>query len=491
MELTSLLNSISSVKVVGEVQRKDVTGIYYDSRRLIKNSIFVAIKGYSTDGHKYILDAVNSSVAGVIMEDDLAAPDEIFVHSGVVKILVKNSRIALAEASNAFYKQPTERIKLFGVTGTNGKTTTTYFLKTILEMNKHKTGLIGTISNFIGEREIKSNLTTPESSDLNNLFLTMIEEECDSAVMEVSSHSLALNRVYKLNFCCGIFTNITSDHLDFHHSFEEYLNAKKMLFDSLNKKAIAIVNCDDKHYTDISVDTMAKVITFGQSEKADFLIQNISLDLNGTSYELVYLNNRYLVSTKLIGEFNAYNSAGAIAAAVSIGIDPIIAVEGVKNTRQVPGRFEIIDGKSKKVIVDYSHTADSLEKALINLRRITGSGQKIYTVFGCGGDRDKQKRPVMGRIASTLSDKAIVTNDNPRTEGEMQIIKDIVSGISKENYEVIPDREDAIKTAIEKSEPGSVILIAGKGHEDYQVLGQERIHFSDKEIAKKYLKNFS
>ncbi|HPI37648.1 MAG TPA: UDP-N-acetylmuramoyl-L-alanyl-D-glutamate--2,6-diaminopimelate ligase [Ignavibacteriaceae bacterium] len=490
MELTNLLNSISSVKVVGEVQRKDVTGIFYDSRSIIKNSIFVAVKGFSTDGHRFILDAINKAVAAVIMEDDNAVPDEIFIHSGVAKIVVKESRKALAEVSHAFYKKPSEKIKLFGVTGTNGKTTTTYFLKTILELNGHKSGLIGTISNFIGDREIKSSLTTPESSDLNNLFLTMIEEGCDSAVMEVSSHSLSLNRVYKLNFCCGVFTNITSDHLDFHNSFEEYLKAKKVLFDSLDEKATAIINCDDEHHKEICTDTKAKILTYGKSETADFKIQNIEFDLSGTRYELIYLNRKYAVSTLLAGEFNAYNSAGAIAAAVSIGIDPLTAVEGVSKTIQVPGRFEVVSGKSKKVIIDYSHTADSLEKALINLRKITSDDQKIYTVFGCGGNRDKLKRPVMGRIASELSDKAIVTNDNPRSENEMQIIKEIVAGISKDNYEVIPDREEAIKTAIEKSEPGSVILIAGKGHEDYQVLGKDKIHFSDKETAEKYLENY-
>lgn len=490
MELTNLLNSISSVKVVGEVQRKDVTGIFYDSRSIIKNSIFVAVKGFSTDGHRFILDAINKAVTAVIMEDDNAVPDEIFIHSGVAKIVVKESRKALAEVSHAFYKKPSEKIKLFGVTGTNGKTTTTYFLKTILELNGHKSGLIGTISNFIGDREIKSSLTTPESSDLNNLFLTMIEEGCDSAVMEVSSHSLSLNRVYKLNFCCGVFTNITSDHLDFHNSFEEYLKAKKVLFDSLDEKATAIINYDDEHHKEICSDTNAKILTYGKSETADFKIQNIEFDLSGTRYELIYLNRKYAVSTLLAGEFNAYNSAGAIAAAVSIGIDPLTAVEGIRKTKQVPGRFEVVSGKSKKAIIDYSHTADSLEKALINLRKITSNDQKIYTVFGCGGNRDKLKRPVMGRIASELSDKAIVTNDNPRSEDEMQIIKEIVAGISKDNYEVIPDREEAIKTAIEKSEPGSVILIAGKGHEDYQVLGKDKIHFSDKETAEKYLENY-
>lgn len=490
MELTNLLNSVSSVKLVGEVQRKDVTGIFYDSRRLIKNSIFVAIKGFSTDGHKFILDAVNRSVAAVIMEDDKAAPDEIFTHSGVAKIVVKDSRKALAEVSHTYYKKPSEKIKLFGVTGTNGKTSTTYFLKSILEMNKSKTGLIGTISNKIGDREIKSSLTTPESSDLNNLLLSMVEEGCSSAVMEVSSHSLSLNRVYKLNFCCGIFTNITPEHLDFHHSFEEYLKAKKLLFDSLDEHATAIINCDDEYYKEIYRDTKAKVFTYGQFVLADFRIQNIEFDLTGTRYEIIHQNRKYSLTTSLVGEFNAYNSAAAFAAAVSVGIVPDFVIDGIKNTKQVPGRFEVVSGKSKKVIVDYSHTSDSLEKALINLRRITKNGEKIYTVFGCGGDRDKQKRPIMGRIASKLSDRVIVTNDNPRSENEMQIINEIVSGISKVNYEIIPDREIAIKTAIEQSEPYSVILIAGKGHEDYQVIGNERNHFSDKETAEKYLKNY-
>ena len=487
MELTDLINKINISQIVGEVQRQDVTGIFYDSREVTKGSIFVAIKGFKSDGHKFILDALNSGAIAVILEDNNSVPDEIFIHNGKAKILVKDSRIALAQASNYFFKEPSNRLKLIGITGTNGKTTTTYFIKSIVELAGNKAGLIGTISNYIGSKEIKTSLTTPESNDLNELFYEMFSEGCSYAVMEVSSHSLILKRVYGLNFSCAIFTNITNDHLDFHGNFEEYFKAKKILFDSLSDSSVIIYNKDDKNSSNIIKDSKAKVYSFGTTPGAEFLIKNISYNLNGTTFTIHYNAKDYSIFTSLIGGFNAYNASAAFASTVLDGINPEMVITGIRNTKQVPGRFEVIGQGNKKVIVDYSHTADSLEKALSALNNIVKEQNPVYTVFGCGGNRDKTKRPVMGKIASEMSKKVFITSDNPRNENPFEIIKEIKVGINKDNFEVIENRKEAIRRAIEDTEDNAVILIAGKGHESYQEINGIRNHFSDKEIAEKYL----
>ena len=487
MELTQLLNSLHVIQVTGEVQRKDVADIVYDSRKVQKNSVFVAIKGYKTDGHKFLQDAINKGAVAVVVEDDDSIPDELITHSKIAKLVVNNSRIALAELSKGFYKDPTSKLKLVGITGTNGKTTSTFILKNILESAGYKTGLVGTIANYVGDVKVDSKLTTPESNDLNKFFYDMIEAGCSHAIMEVSSHSLVLNRVYGLDFSAAIFSNITSDHLDFHQTFDEYLNAKKILFDGLGSNSFAIINSDDSNSNKMIKDCKAKIVTYGIADNSDYQIKNINYDLNGTDFTITNKNVDYKIHTTLIGTFNAYNAASAFATAHSLGIDANKIVEGIKSSPQVPGRFEVLGNRNKKVIVDYSHTADSLEKALQAIREIVKDKNQVVAVFGCGGDRDKTKRPIMGKIASDLSDKVFVTSDNPRTENPYDIIKDILKGISKNNYEIEENREEAIKNAIQRSDDNAVILIAGKGHENYQEINGVRNHFSDQEIALKYL----
>lgn len=487
MELTELLNNVHAIRVIGEVQRRDVSSIQYDSRKVQKNSVFVAIQGFKTDGHKFIPDAINNGAVAIVVEDDKSVPDELIRHSQIAKILVKNSRIALAELSKGFYKDPTSKLKLIGITGTNGKTTTSFILKNILQQAGNKTGLVGTIANYIGEKKIDSKLTTPESNDLNQFFLEMIEEKCSHSVMEVSSHSLVLNRVYGLDFSVAIFSNITSDHLDFHNTFDEYLKAKKILFDNLSSKSYAIINCDDASATNLTKNCNAKIISYGISVESDYQIKNINYNLSGTNFTISNKGCNYNIHTSLIGIFNAYNATAAFAAASSMGINEHKIVEGINSAPQVLGRFEVIGNGNKKVIVDYSHTADSLEKALQAVREIVNENYQVVTVFGCGGDRDKTKRPMMGKIASELSDKVIITSDNPRSENPFAIIEDINKGIVKNNYSVIENREEAIITAIKNSNKNAVILIAGKGHENYQEINGVRNHFSDQEIAGKYL----
>jgi UDP-N-acetylmuramoyl-L-alanyl-D-glutamate--2,6-diaminopimelate ligase len=487
MELTQLLNSVQVIQVTGEIQRKDVADIEYDSRQVKKNSIFVAIKGLKTDGHKFLQNAINKGAIGVIVENDKAVPDELTAHNKIAKILVKDSRKALAELSKGFYNNPTDRLKLIGITGTNGKTTTAFILKNILQNAGYKTGLVGTIANYVGDQKIDSSLTTPEANDLNKLFYEMIESGCSHAVMEVSSHSLVLKRVYGLNFSVGVFSNITSDHLDFHQSFDEYLKAKKILFDGLKIDAVALINSDDISSKEIIKDSKAKIVSYGISNNSDYLISNIHYDLSGTSFNITHNSIDYSINTSLIGIFNAYNATSAFAAAHSLGIGSGKIIEGIKACPQVPGRFEVLGNGKKKVIVDYSHTADSLEKTLLAVREIVKDKNQVVTVFGCGGDRDKTKRPVMGKIATELSDKVFITSDNPRTENPFEIIKDIKKGISKSNYEVEENREQAIAKAVQNSKNDAVILVSGKGHENYQEINGVRNHFSDREVALKYL----
>lgn len=487
MELTDLINHVKVIQVAGNVQRKDVSSIEYDSRKVKKNSVFVAVKGYRTDGHLFVMDAINKGAVAVVVEEDSNIPDEIFIHADIAKIVVHNTRIALAELSKGFYKDPTSKLKLIGITGTNGKTTTAFILKNIFETAGIKTGLIGTIANYIGSEKIDSKLTTPESNDLNHFFFEMLNNGCENAVMEVSSHSLVLNRVFGLNFSGAIFTNITSDHLDFHQTFENYLKAKKILFDLLSSDSVAVINADDESSLKIVSDSKAKKVTYGKDETSDYVISSVRYDLDGTNFILTTGGSSFNVNTRLIGEFNAYNAAAAFALADHFGIAKEIIIEGIYSTPFVPGRFEVIGSGKKKAIVDYSHTADSLEKAILALRQIIGNDRQLVTVFGCGGDRDKTKRPIMGRVATGLSDLVIITSDNPRTENPLQIINEIKQGVVKNNFIVIENRYEAIKYAIQKSKDDAAILIAGKGHETYQEINGIRNHFSDKETAREFL----
>ncbi|MCE1187658.1 MAG: UDP-N-acetylmuramoyl-L-alanyl-D-glutamate--2,6-diaminopimelate ligase [Ignavibacteria bacterium] len=491
MELTKLINSLHVIHVSGNVERKDITGIYYDSRRVKRGCMFVAVKGTAVDGHRYIMEAINQGAIAVIIEDDSVVPDYIFSHENITKILVKSSRRALAEVSHFYCKEPSLKLHLTGITGTNGKTTTTWIIKFVLEKSGRKCGMVGTIANFIGNREIPSQLTTPESSDLNELLLEMVQEQCTNAIMEVSSHSLALDRVYGLNYRTAIFSNLTQDHLDFHGNFENYFASKKKLFDALTESSFAVVNIDDPYGRQITSDCKAKIYTYGQNADADFRMSNVQFDLNGTRFTLTYSGKDYIIHAPLIGLFNAYNITAAIVACYTEGLSLEEICSALTELPHVPGRFEVVNGDKCKVVVDYSHTPDSLEKALLNIRDLVSGDQEIITVFGCGGNRDRGKRPLMGKIAADLSTRVYVTSDNPRKEDPMAIIEDIIAGMQGSKYTVIADREQAIRQAIESAHSGAVILIAGKGHEDYQILGETKIHFSDKEIAMKYLEQIA
>lgn len=491
MKLSELLNRVKAIQVIGNAELKEIDIITIDSRTAGKNSIFFAIEGFKADGHKFIHEVINQGAAAVVLQNSDSAPDQMFLHSGCVKVVVEDSRKSLSEFSNIFYGEPSKKLKLIGITGTKGKTTTAFYVKNIFQQAGFKTGLIGTIANYIGENEVKTSLTTPQANEINSLLAQMLNEGCTHCVMEVSSHSLRLNRVDHLNFGIGIFTNITSDHMDYHKTFDHYLESKKILFDMIPSNGKIIYNADDESSKAMIKNSSAQKFSYGTVKNSEFRIQDVEFSLDGTTFDLVYNGNNYHLTTNLVGHFNAFNASSAFAAAVVSGIDPQVAVKGISNAPQVPGRFEIVSKKDKKVIVDYSHTSDSLKQALTAVHHIVKNERPIYTVFGCGGDRDKTKRPVMGEIASSMSDRVYVTSDNPRTEDPYKIIDEVLKGIKRNNYRVIENREEAIRSAIFESEDNAVILLAGKGHENYQEINGVRKHFSDKETAEKFLEEWA
>ena len=350
--------------------------------------------------------------------------------------------------------------------------------------------MIGTNKNLIGDEEYPTNLTTPPANILNELFAKMVENGVTHCVMEVSSHALALKRTCLLDFDAAIFTNLTSDHMDFHISRENYLFAKKILFDGLKKSAVGVFNLDDSDESELSKDFLGKKISYGVCGLSDYQISDIKCGFANTNFKISFNGITKNLSTPLAGKFTAYNAVSALSAAIALDINIDSAIKGIENIKQIPGRFEVIKKENRVVIVDFSHTADSLRQALLSVNEIADDmtqRPQIITVFGCGGNKDRTKRPIMGSYASELSDRVIITSDNPRNEDPYEIIEEIKSGIVKENYIVVESREEAIKTAINESQENAVILIAGKGHEDYQIVNGVKSFFSDKQIAEKYL----
>ncbi len=492
MLLGEILKNIRVKKLVGDVD-VEVKNIVYDSREAGEGSLFVAIKGLNVDGHRFIPEAVLAGAVGVVLEDDGMVEDGYFEERGVVKIVVPDSRKALALISSAFYSFPSRKLKLVGVTGTNGKTTTTHLIKSILESAGLKTGLIGTINYVIGDEIIPAVQTTPESLDLNRFLSEMVNKNISACVMEVSSHALALDRVYGLDFDVGVFTNLTQDHLDFHRTFEAYFQAKKILFDSLKESAYAIYNIDDPYGERIVSDTKAEKLSYGKSERADVRVKDIALSFNGTSLLVQTPTESSLeINSKLIGEFNVYNILASVAVGYVLGIEHGDIKRGIESFENVRGRFEkMISPDGYVVIIDYAHTPDALEKCIdtiLKLREQAGGG-KLITVFGCGGDRDVGKRPIMGKIATEKSDITIITSDNPRFEDPQKIISDIVEGVKQNSvYYIFVDRKEAIYRALEMAQKDDIVLIAGKGHEEYQIIGDRKIPFSDKQVVLEFFK---
>jgi UDP-N-acetylmuramoyl-L-alanyl-D-glutamate--2,6-diaminopimelate ligase len=469
----------------------DAKGIAYDSRKVSSGFVFFAIKGYKDNGEKYIFDAVRNGAAAVVAPKDTAEKQKInFPDTAFIP--VSNIRRAMALVSSVFYGEPENKIKCIGVTGTNGKTTITYLIQHFLQKAGHKCGLIGTINYFSGNETRTSTLTTPDSIEIFSMLDEMVKSGIEYCVMEVSSIALELDRVYGIKFEQGIFTNLTSEHLDLHKNMENYFNAKKILFDNMPKGAIAISNKDDIYGEKIISSQNLTKILYSVVKPSNYQANNIHLGIEGIKFNVSHEGIKYEMNSKLTGRFNVYNILAAIASAVSIGIEIKDLQEYLKDFEPVNGRFNPVKLKNGAyAVIDYSHTSDSLKNAIFAAKEILtpANGRKVITIFGCGGNKDVTKRPVMGKIASEYSDFAIVTSDNPRYEEPMDIIKQILQGMGgKKNYIVDENREDAIKKGIEMSSEGDIILICGKGHETYQEVKGVKSHFDDKEIVEKYNK---
>src|SRR5437870_4501887 len=483
MQLKTLIDGIPVRQVIGTLDRP-VESIAYDSRRAQRNSLFVALRGGKSDGYQCVAQANKKGASVIVTEREEKYPR-------VTYLVVENSRTALADLSRVFYGRPGDRLKLAAVTGTNGKTTTTFFIMHICEKAGLRCGLIGTVRYEIGERILPAIRTTPESLDLQELLAQIVNAGCTAAAMEVSSHALAQNRARGLEWNVAVFTNLTQDHLDFHGTMESYFDSKAKLFAQLGSqreksKPVAIVNIDDRHGEQLlnKIDKRVAVVTYGMSARADFRASNYRVEFSGTSYQLDAHGKSYLVRVPLIGRFNVANSVAALAAANALGISLRDAVLGLGKSPQVPGRLELVPAKRQfQVFVDYAHTPDALRNVLKTLREL--EPHRLIVVFGCGGNRDRQKRPLMGEIVDRHADYAIVTSDNPRKEDPNAIIAEIEKGFRSSRYEKIVDRTQAIGRAIALAQPRDIVLIAGKGHENYQEFADYTIPFDDIQVARR------
>jgi UDP-N-acetylmuramoyl-L-alanyl-D-glutamate--2,6-diaminopimelate ligase len=454
----------------------EISGLEYDSRRVARGSAFFAVTGYRQDGRKYVPQALDKGAAAIVSRE----PEDT---GGAVLVRVANVRRAMALMAAAFHGYPSQDMETVAITGTAGKTTTSYLLRSILEAYGRKTGLVGTIRYLIGEEVHEAPNTTPESLDLQRLLHAMRQKGVQAVVMEASSHGIELDRVAGIAFRAAVFTNFSQDHLDFHGTMEEYYRAKRRLFENLPDTAKAVANIDDPKGQDILAASRAVGIGYGLSEKAGVRAAILSSGMAGTNFELSAFGRTATVDLKLAGLHNVYNALAAAGAAWSLDV-PLEAVKrGLEQVASVDGRMEKVDlGQDFTVLVDYAHTPEELERLM---QAVRGLGpRRIITVFGCGGDRDRTKRPLMGRAAASASDLSIVTSDNPRTEDPQAIIGDILPGVSGYEHLVIPDRRQAIRRAVELAGSGDAVVIAGKGHEDYQIIGTTKTHFDDREEAR-------
>jgi UDP-N-acetylmuramoyl-L-alanyl-D-glutamate--2,6-diaminopimelate ligase len=490
--LFMLLNDVlESVSVTGRsgVANPDIKSITYDSRRVKPGGLFICIRGGHFDGHNFINSALSAGAAAVLVdrEDIFAA-----LPKDVIAVLVPDTRAVLPGIAGRFYGNPSCNLKLVGITGTKGKTTTTYLIESIIRAAGMGAGIIGTMGARINGAAIPGDRTTPESADLQELFSLMLKEGVSAAAMEVSSHALELGRTEGTEFDVGVFTNLTRDHLDFHKSLENYFEAKKRLFveypAASNKAFAAVVNTDDPAGVDIAAAVHGPVITIGVKNPADITAENIHASASGVSFDVKLKDGEFHVDLKLGGIFNVYNSLSAIGAACALGIGADHIKAGLEAVASVAGRFESVQsGQKFSVLVDYAHTPDSLENILSAARDLTS--ERLIVVFGCGGDRDRGKRPMMGGIGAHMADVCIITSDNPRSEPPQSIIKEIMAGTvgGPADIEAIVDHRAAIARAISLARPGDIVVVAGKGHETYQIFRDRTIHFDDREVVREVL----
>ncbi|MBF7097125.1 UDP-N-acetylmuramoyl-L-alanyl-D-glutamate--2,6-diaminopimelate ligase [Alkalibacter mobilis] len=490
MILEKLMKNISYTLVQGNVYT-DIEDLCYDSRRCVKNSLFFAVAGYEINGNRFIADAVNNGATVVVTDDLSESGIDKLKDSNLTVVSVNNVREVMSAVASMFYDFPSQKIKVIGITGTNGKTTTAFYLKQILEYSGYKTGVIGTMGNICGDVFLESTHTTPESIEIHKILDMMVSENAEYVVMEVSSHALELNRVDHVKFQGSIFTNLTQDHLDFHKDIESYYKAKRKLFDF--DQDFCIINVDDDYGFRLKneIGNIERVVGFGVKDHAEYKIKDIDFKEGTTEFKIEHQDEILNYEMNQIGEYNIFNMCGAILAAKMEDLEETAIKQSVKNVKGVKGRLEIIPSEQKfTIVIDFAHTPDGLENVLKSLKKNLGG--RLITVFGCGGNRDKEKRSKMGAISGRLSDFSIITSDNPRREDPDSIIKDIQSGISAvtESYLLITDRKEAIKKAIHMADQGDIILLAGKGHEMVQIIGDEKFPFDEREIAREILNNY-
>lgn len=480
--LNKILKKINVKQIIGNID-VNITGINFDSRKIDKNQLFIALKGALVDGHNYINKAIENGAVAILCEE---LPTDVI--KDITYIIVEDTHYALGFIASEFFDNPSKKLNLIGVTGTNGKTTIATLLFNLFKKLGYKSGLISTVNNIIDNEIVESTHTTPDAIKINELLSEMVELGCDYCFMEVSSHSIVQNRIAGLNFNGGIFTNITQDHLDYHKTFKEYINAKKMFFDNLPNSAFALTNIDDRNGEFMLQNTKAKKNTFSIRAFADFRCKVLESHFEGMLLDVYGIE----VWTKLIGDFNASNLLAVYATAILLNQKTDEVLQNISSLNSVKGRFEYIrSDKGITAIVDYAHTPDALKNVLTTINQIRSGNEQVITVVGAGGDRDKTKRPLMAKIASELSSKVILTSDNPRSENPEDIINDMKKGIEPifiKNTISITDRKEAIKTAYMFADKGDIILIAGKGHENYQEIKGVRNHFDDKEIVEQLFK---
>ena len=472
--LSELLSATAVVQFVTAAD-PEIGALEYDSRKIKAGDCFFAVRGTQSDGHNYIASAIESGAVAVVCQ---TLPQQL--NEGVSYIVVEDSNKAMADMAAAFYDYPSEELELVGVTGTNGKTTVATLLCDLFQLLGHKAGLISTVVYRVGEREIASTHTTPDAIRLNAMLREMVDEGCDYCFMEVSSHSVVQERIRGLQFAGGIFTNLTHDHLDYHGTFAEYIKAKRLFFDSLPKRAFALTNIDDRNGEVMVQNAVAKVSRYSLRSMADFRCKVLEMLFDGMLLDVCDRE----VWVQLLGRFNAYNLLAVYGTATLLGKSSDEVLQAMSALKKVNGRFEPMRSESGiTAIVDYAHTPDALENVIATINDIRREGQKLIVVCGCGGDRDATKRPEMGRIASREADIAIFTSDNPRTENPEAILDQMEAGKWEGSRTLrISDRAQAIHTAVMLAAAGDIILVAGKGHETYQIIGTEKRHFDDREV---------
>ncbi len=489
--VSELVQSLQDVSVKGAVDI-EVSNITADSREVTKGSLFVCLKGAHVDGHKFVAMAVEKGAVAILVSDEVTVPESVTV------LTVADTRDGMMRMVPFFYDYPANKMRMIGVTGTNGKTTTTHIIGHILKQQGYKVGIIGTVHTLINDVAYPIHNTTPDVVDLQHILAQMVEEGVTHCIMEVSSHALALGRVAGVEYDTAVFTNLTQDHLDFHKTFENYLAAKCKLFEQVSamnqvkSPKGAVINIDDPYGERVLAKTTAPTITYGTKGNGTLEATNIEITAKNSAYEIIFEGQENHVSMKIAGLFNVYNTLAAIGACLQEKISLEAIIQSLASFTAVPGRFELIEeGQPFAVVVDYAHTPDGLENILQTAKKIVSN--RILVVFGCGGDRDATKRPIMGKVAAEYGDIIFVTSDNPRTEDPQSIVLEVEKGVQEglsegKSYEVIVDRKEAIFKAISQAEDGDVVIIAGKGHEDYQILKDRTIHFDDREVAREALK---